>query len=71
MHRRDEVLVNKTNKHGILQSQIVLEQDKHVCTSPENRSYPRGPFCQSSMGVRIRREDRCEDSTPVRSLAGM
>jgi len=30
MRRSDEVFVNKTRTHGILQSQIVLEQGKHV-----------------------------------------
>jgi len=30
MRRSDEVFVNKTHTHGILQSQIVLEQGKHV-----------------------------------------
>ena len=30
MRRSDEVFVNKTHTHGILQSQIVLEQDRYV-----------------------------------------
>jgi hypothetical protein len=30
MLRSDEVFVSKTHTHGILQLQIVLEQDKHV-----------------------------------------
>ena len=78
MLRSDEVFVNKTHTHGILQPPIVLEARQArlaLCTSPDHRSYQLAylpkPLCQSSMGIRIRREDRLVDSTPVRSLAGM
>ena len=41
MRRSDEVFVNKTHPHGVIQSQIVLEQGKHeLLFAPAQKTDP-------------------------------